>query len=205
MLSIIFRNCWPSLQAYSLLSICLFCAAGIYGDNLPVDGGVCLFYHVSRRWGKVLVKCPAAAGSAALFPQPGRCVFYHYGSPAHCLCRQVAAPGQHQRLCRQSEKAGILYAIDLDALIMPNLDKSVALAAPLSLSTFSPASYRSDPFGTWRQAWKSGVCANPTSVLNFVGSVFLLTAVKDVRTFLLEAVKKFAAMLLWPVNGVEAD
>jgi hypothetical protein len=164
--------------------------------------GVCLFYCVSRKWAKIF------QGSILLLLAPliifkDRMTLVFILITVLMLCiyiERLLHKGSRSEYVSNFKKAIILFIVALYLRwILPNLGKAIALAAPyifvycLSTILMIRSCRHIEAGMDIKRLQRTNI-----RYLLFIAVVFLLTAVKQVRQFLVLAAKKFLALLLLP-------
>lgn len=165
---------------------------------------VCLFYHVSRKWHSIFrISILLLLVPLLFFNNWIALVFFLITVPSlFVYVDRFLYRGNRSDYVGNLKKAGIVFIIALYLRgILPNLGQAVALAAPYIFVYFLSTillirSIRHIEAGMEiRRLQKSN-----TRYLIFTAGVFLLTAVKDVREFLITVAKKVVDLLFLPIQ-----
>lgn len=200
------------LELLSVTSL-LYSLLLIFLDFAPVESmaltftwtvAVCMFYYVSRRWAKIFY------GSILLLLAPllifkGRIalVFILITAPLlFVYIERFLHKGSRSEYVNNLKKAALIFIAALYLRwILPNIGKAIVLAAPFIFVYFLSAillirSIRHIEAGMEiRRLQRSNI-----RYLIFMATVFLLTAVEQVRAFFVLVAKRFVALLFLPVQ-----
>ena len=165
---------------------------------------VCLFYNVSRNWHSILrISILLLLVPLLFFNNRVALVFFFITVPSlFVYVDRFLHRGNRSDYVGNLKKAGIVFIIALYLRwILPNIGQAIALAAPYIFVYFLSTillirSIRHIEAGMEiRRLQKSNI-----KYLIFIAGVFVLTAVKDVREFLITIAKKIIDLLLLPIQ-----
>jgi hypothetical protein len=165
---------------------------------------VCLFYNVSRNWHSILrISILLLLVPLLFFNNRVALVFFFITVPSlFVYVDRFLHRGNRSDYVGNLKKAGTVFIIALYLRwILPNIGQAIALAAPYIFVYFLSTillirSIRHIEAGMEiRRLQKSNI-----KYLIFIAGVFVLTAVKDVREFLITIAKKIIDLLLLPIQ-----